>query len=474
MKNCIVSNNTYNNTAPTNQFDCYGGGIYLAGGHVIDSYIGGNKVIQGNGRGTAGGGILFVYTSEDALNVVSGCTIENNMCTIYGGGIEIVGGTGGTIENCIVKGNTCSDRGAGLGYTNIVASAGTSELKILNNQFIENTSSTYGGGVALNFGTAATTIFEGNSIIGNTGLNAGGMYIGGGGKYAPIKNCIFRDNKCTDTSNGPNSAGALYCNTPNIIIQNCVFANNSSKPNSNTNSTVRLLNLTNKMYNCTFANNSDEGSAGYTINLGSMVQTLSNNIFWGNAAIGGNYCNATLAKSTYNATTSDKNTTASVEGGVEGNITTLTLNPNNTFELPTTFVGVPTDATSKAASASADWRMKDTSPAVDAGKNLTSQGVVNSIDGEERPLGNAFDMGAYETSKATNINKLLDNKIFCFPSNQGIEVRGLSNGEIVMVYGVSGNLVYKHKIEKFSVSISVPKGIYVVRAIDKINKVVVK
>ena len=472
MQNCIVSNNTYNNTAPTNTFDCYGGGIYLLGGQVLDSYIAGNKVIQGNGRGTIGGGIAFVYTSEDALNTVSGCTIENNICTTNGGGIEIVNGTGGTIENCIMKGNSCSDRGAGLGYTNI-GSAGTSILSIKNCQFIENTSATYGGGVALNFGTAATTIFEGNSIIGNTGVNAGGMYIGGGGTYAPIKDCIFRDNKCTDTSNSANSAGALYCNTPNMIIQNCVFANNSSKANTNTNSTLRLLNLTNKLYNCTFVNNSDEGAAGYTINLGGQVQTITNNVFWGNNAIA-NFYAASAAISTYNGTTSDKNTTGSVDGGSTGNITTLTISPNNTFESPTTFTGVPTDDVTKVASAAADWRMLTTSPAVDAGTDLSAVGVTTSIDGEDRPLGSAFDMGAYETSKPTGLNKIIDNTNFCYSSNHGIEVSGLTNGEVVTVFGISGNLIYKQNALKSTLSISVPQGIYLVRAADNVNKVVVR
>lgn len=473
MKNCIVSNNTYNNLgAAGNLFDGNGGGIYLSGGQVLDSYIFNNKLIKGNGRNTIGGGIAFAYTTEEALNVVSGCTIENNTCTTYGGGIEVINGTGGTIENCIIKGNTCADRGAGLGYTNIIPGAGTSSLKILNCQFIENISLAYGGGVALNFGSAATTIFEGNSLIGNVGLNAGGMYIGYGGTYAPMKNCIFRDNKCTDTSNGANSAGALYCNSP-MIIQNCVFANNSSKANTNTNSTVKILQLPTKLYNCTFVNNSDEGAAGYTINMNSLAQTVTNNVFWGNNAVA-NFYGGSLAISTYNATTSDKNTSGSADGGFVGNIISLTTSPNNAFVSPTTFTGAPTNAAEITASAAADWRMKETSPAVDAGADLTVSGITTSIDGEDRPLGGAFDMGAYETSKSTGINKTFDDAIFCYTLNKSIEISGLANGEVVTVYGISGNLIYKQNALKSTLSISVPQGIYFVRATDKVNKVIVR
>jgi len=97
MQNCIVSNNTYNNTAPTNLFDGNGGGIYLTGGQVLDSYIYGNQLIKGNGKNTYGGGIAFAGT----LNTVKGCTLESNSCTQFGGGMEIILGNGGTIENCI-------------------------------------------------------------------------------------------------------------------------------------------------------------------------------------------------------------------------------------------------------------------------------------------------------------------------------------------------------------------------------------
>ncbi|MDD5053116.1 MAG: right-handed parallel beta-helix repeat-containing protein [Sulfuricurvum sp.] len=476
MQNCIVSNNTYNNLgAAGNLFDGNGGGIYLTGGQVLDSHIVGNQLIKGNGRNTIGGGIAFVYTSEAALNIVSGCTIENNTCTTYGGGIEITLGTGGTIENCIIKGNSCSDRGAGLGYTNI-GSAGTSILSIKNCQFIENTSLSYGGGVALNFGTGATTIFENNSIIGNTGVTAGGMYIGGG-KFSPIKNCIFRDNKSTDAANGANSSGALYCNVANIIIQNCVFANNSTVANTSTNCTVRLLNSTNKLYNCTFVNNSDPGAAGYTLNLNGQVQTVTNNVFWGNVATA-NFYTATNAISTYNATTSDKNTTGTTTGGGNvGNITTLTSSPNNTFASPTTFTGVPstTDGgVQKTASAAADWSMIISSPTVDAGIDLTASGVATDISGNARPLGTAFDMGAYERSSVPTIINTVHNSMLCYSGNNSIEVRGLNKDEVVKVYGISGNLIYNQKALNSTISISLRQGIYLVHVNDRVTKVVVR
>ncbi len=473
MQNCIVSNNTFNGGLAG--IDCKGGGIYLTGGQVLDSYIYGNQVIIGSGRDAIGGGIAFAYTSETALNTVSGCTIENNFCTKYSGGICVINGTGGTIENCIVKGNSClasQGRGAGLGNFNATV-AGTSTLSIKNCQFIENSATAeYGGGVALNFAPSATTTFENNQIIGNIGLSAGGMFLSAG-KYSPIKNCIFRDNKSTATSG--NSISALYTNNANLVIQNCIFANNSSAAGG-TNCTVILSAATDKMYNCTFANNNDPVPTGYTLNTLTQAQTLTNNVFWGNVNTANLSVTGNAAISNYNATTSDKNTTGSV-GSTTGNITTLTVSPNNTFVSPTTFTGVPSTSdggVQKATSAAANWSMLIGSPAVDTGVDLTALGVTTDILGNARPIGTAFDMGANERSSVpTNINNV-QSTMRCYSLKNTIEVRDLKTNEVVKIYGISGILIYNQKVVNSSISITVPQGIYLVSTSDKVNKVVVK
>ncbi|HEX6257183.1 MAG TPA: choice-of-anchor Q domain-containing protein [Euzebyales bacterium] len=43
-----------------------------------------------------------------------------------------------------------------------------------------------------------------------------------------------------------------------------------------------------------------------------------------------------------------------------------------------------------------DFRLGSASPAVDAGRSLRSEGVVDDIDGTARPQGSAYDIGAYE------------------------------------------------------------------------------
>ncbi len=393
MQNCIVSNNTYNNTAATNSFDCSGGGIYLAGGQVLSSYILGNQLIKGNGRNTYGGGIAFAYVSEIALNTVSGCRIESNTCTQFGGGMEVIIGNGGTIENCIFKNNSTAGLGGGLGATN---TNGTSTLSIKSCQFIENSSSAGGGGADLNLiaTTPGTTTIEGCSFIGNTGYNVGGLSCMAG-RYL-IKSSDFRNNKNTDAANGAFDASALYSNVANTTVQNCVFANNSSVTNTNKNHTVKLVQGGN-FYNCTVANNYDPGSSAYTFTFNASVGTIKNCVFWGNtntlnfSGVGNN------GISNYNATTSDKNTNGSAGGGSTGNIATLTA--SNTFVSPTTFTGVSTDAATKAAVAAADWSLKSGCPSINTGLDLSGSGVTKDLLGNARPTGaSAVDMGAYEAA----------------------------------------------------------------------------
>ncbi|MFZ4726875.1 MAG: right-handed parallel beta-helix repeat-containing protein, partial [Paludibacter sp.] len=409
MQNCIVSNNVYNNTAAANAFEGKGGGIYLTGGQVLDSYIYGNQLTKGNGGATYGGGIAFAYTSDAALNTVNGCTIENNSSTSFGGGIEVINGSGGTIENCIFKTNTTAGSGGGLGSTN---NSGTSAFSLKNCQFIENSSSsvtaptsTIGGAGGADLFLTGTTTIEGCSFIGNSGFNVGGLSVRLGTNI--IKSCIFRDNKNIDGAATNYEASALYTMVSTTTVQNCVFANNTSVANANKNHTVKFSSGGN-FYNCTLANNNEPGANGYTFTFNGSSGTIKNCVFWNNTNTANFSGVSGSGISNYNATTSipSKNTNGSSGGGTTGNITSLTISPNNTFVSPTNFVGVPSTSdggVQKAASAAADWSLlysaSPANPAMNTGIDLsaTPTFITTDILGNARPTGlNAVDRGAYE------------------------------------------------------------------------------
>ncbi|MEI6753248.1 MAG: choice-of-anchor Q domain-containing protein [Paludibacter sp.] len=392
MQNCIVTANTFTNSGA---IQCRGAGVYVKGGQLLNSNIINNSATKGTGTGsTYGGGVAFSYNASP-VTTVKGCTLESNTSTVTGGGMAILDGTGGTIEDCIFKfNNSAAGSGGGIGTSSAASANGT--LSIKNCQFIENTAATgNGGGVSLDLSitSPASTTFDGCLFSGNTALTQGGGLNANTGIYAAIKNCIFRDNKNTTTANGSNATSALYYGAATgTTVSNCVFVNNSTTTNTSGNNTIKFYNDNNNLYNCTIANNANPG--GYALAFNGKIGNMTNCLFWGNTGAGLLQGIATNVATTYNATDN-----FDIFGKTySNNIKTLTVSPNNTFTNPTGFAGVSTDATTKSAVAAADWSLKLGCPAINAGTDLSASPILLTTDIllTTRPQGSAYDMGAYE------------------------------------------------------------------------------
>lgn len=469
MQNCIVSNNSFTNSADK---VCRGAGVYVKGGQLLDSYIHTNSATIGTGTGSTYGGGVAVSYSETPVSTVKGCTIENNVTSVIGGGIALLDGTGGIIEDCIIKQNSSATlSGGGIGTSNMSAANGT--LSIKNCQFIENTAATDGGAMnlALSPTPPAITAIEGCSFIGNTALTMGGAINFFSGIYSNIKSCYFRDNKITNALNVVNATSAIFSGIEFITIQNSVFANNSSVANTSKNFTIKFTKPNCGLLNCTFVNNSNPGAAGYAVSFDGKAGLITNCLFWGNVGAGTFQGISTAVIATNNATDNiDIFGINQLE--VTNNIKTLTTSPNNCFVNPTTFAGAPTDATTKAASAAANWELLGTSPAVNAGTDLSGSDVTTDILGVSRPFGSTYDIGAYE-STSTGLNDIKFN-FDCFSANQRIELRGLTMGQRISVYSVVGKLISTEVATDSNVSIASKRGAYLVQVAGTTNKVIVQ
>jgi len=468
MQNCIVAYNTLVGNSK-NGNGCYGAGVSIKGGHLLNSYIHHNDCLKGTGSGGAsGGGVnLWGVLATDPMSVIKGCTIENN--TAYtSGGLGLMDDwatrhTGGQIEDCLFKSNTATNgAGGGMGGGGWSYSA---DLTIKNCQFIENVATmSFGGGASITHGSTPVDI-EGCSFIGNISGPAtntlgkgGGALFCNAGIFSPIKNCIFRDNKITTTAEG----SAVSAIVP-ITLQNCVIVNNTSEKAGYSTVTFGIKGC--KMLNCTLAQNVNSG-IGTAVNCSTFPTDVTNCIFWGNA--NGNICKYDTLTAINNAFDTDESAKAFYGAG---SINTLTS--GNTFVSPTNFQGAAADATQKTESATANWQLQRNSPAVDAGTDLTDSDVATDILGTARPLGAAYDMGAYEFNPTSGITET-NFDFGCFSSNQSIELRGLPIGQMVSVYNITGILVSSQKATTSSVSIVSPKGIYLVQVGNKTNKVIVQ
>ncbi|MEI8204643.1 MAG: choice-of-anchor Q domain-containing protein, partial [Bacteroidota bacterium] len=552
MQNCIIKNNTSTSTNASGLI--YGCAVLISGGQLKYSSLNNNSVIKGTGGSTGnlmGGAVIYF---GNATSAIIGCTFESNSAPNGGGAVYMAtNGTnygGGTIQDCIFKTNTTSGFGGAIGSN--CATATSVPLYITNCQFIENTSLAHGGAMNILMNISSINIsgcsFIGNSSGDSAGNGGGAIFVSGSTSQAaftqPIKNCIFRDNKITNTG----GEGAAIHIKKALTLQNCIFSNNTATANKYA-VTFNVAGC--NMYNCTVANNSTSGTGAA---VGTLVSTttLTNNVFYGNAIanIGG----AGAVTATYNATDG-----TAITG--TGNINTLTS--SNTFVNPTVLVGAASTVGDKALSAAADWRLKWNAPAVNVGSDLSASFTTDFTGTVSRPQGGSFDMGAYElpyynttvtfnaggtvnnltngavssnpkgqdnmayiitpnhgmgiqsilyngTDVKTQLTNLLgssvnyggtytapalsgtstlaitfeidpttsiselSNKFICYVSNQHIELKNINKGDNITIYNITGSLISQQNAIANEISISLSKGIYLVKVTDQINKVIVQ
>ena len=206
-----------------------------------------NNVKFSNGNAVVGGAIGFIETNPDVTTIVVGgvefvskkmthsinnCTFINNFAD-YGGAIS---SSGGILRNCTFINNFAEDGGA-IGFSD-----GGS---VINCTFVNNHASEKGGAIHKNdYGIYNFTKCKFLNNSAEDGAAISSSYCS-----CYIEDCMFYDNSANEgTIAHGNSA------------KNCIFANNSGRPNSG------------DAVNCTFINNS--AYMGYTsgsINAGDAV-----------------------------------------------------------------------------------------------------------------------------------------------------------------------------------------------------------
>jgi hypothetical protein len=123
-----------------------------------------------------------------ATTVLDGFTITAGGGTVNSGGIDLIGQGSPTIRNCIISYNRAN----------------------------------YGAGIRTHNGspTLINCMFIGNEAKLGSIDDGGGMYISGNGAVT-LTNCIFIGNLANETG------GGLYNNSPDTVVTNCIFWNNS-------------------------------------------------------------------------------------------------------------------------------------------------------------------------------------------------------------------------------------------------------
>ncbi|HEY54257.1 MAG TPA: hypothetical protein G4N94_12470 [Caldilineae bacterium] len=375
-----------NNVASTNTIG-WGGGVGVMGGRIVMSH---NRVASNTGSSANNGYGGGVYVRSGSGELV-GNTIRDNRASNsgYGGGGGVmsfssemvllkndvmknraswsVSGTGGGVmawygslrmDGDTVRMNHSSGNGMTTGHGGGIAGKGLVTCALNNIKVSRNRTPEWGGGVYLD--EAANMEVSNSRIIDNEAQKGGGVYLHhgqqatirqsdinrndaqvGAGVYVDgMTGSFYLDNAIVSGNNtSPAAHGAgLYLMTPHVYLRHDTFVNNAGL------SGVAAGTGQISMQNCIVANHTK----------GLIVQTpghaaLSGTLWWNNVT---DYSGA------------------------------VTVSPPNIHADPH-FVDPGCGF----------YHLKTTSPAIDAGVNA---GIVIDIDGDPRPIGAGYDIGADE------------------------------------------------------------------------------
>jgi uncharacterized repeat protein (TIGR01451 family) len=371
----------------------YGGGLYL---YRSSSRLLGNTV-NGNAASGSGGG-CYLHQSPSEL---TGNTISNNYATNSGGGLYLYDSDATLDGNVIDRGYAIENDGGGL-YLN------QSSATLSGNGITFNDAEMGGGGLYLNQSPA---ILNGNVIDHNRAGSGGGLYLlqsaallsqstitnnvaddSGGGLYLLYSDAVLTNTVATANQAGADGGG-LHLNYSDPILTNAIVtANQAGSDGGGLHLDHSGATLTNtilagnqasadgggihsqdsspRLVHTTVAHNSDGNGRGVYISGAGAAVT------WTNTIVAGHDHGVFLESGTaiFDATLWDN-----VLVDFTNNIT----HTNDYYGDPA-FLDL----------AAGDYHIGPTSAAIDQGLDA---GVHHDVDGDPRPQGSGYDLGADET-----------------------------------------------------------------------------
>jgi uncharacterized repeat protein (TIGR01451 family) len=344
--NATLNGNTINyNDAP------YGGGLHL---RVSDAMLR-NNTINDNTAAQYGAG-LYLNGSDPTLN---GSVVNGNTANYNGGGLYLTG------SDPTLDGNTVNDNAAQFGGGLYMIS---SDPMLRNSDVNANIASRYGGGLYM---VNSNATLHKNFIQGNEAQNGGGLYLSGSDWAA------FNANWISDNS-ASGSGGGMYLNKSDVKLTNNVVADNQA---SSWGDGLYIATSAPRLLHTTIARN---GETGLDVRYDSSVE-LVNTILVGHEVgvqvASGNTVNleATLWGSGSWINDDDWDGAGTV---------------NHTLDY--------WDDPGFADGDAGDYHIIQTSATIDAGVDA---GVLTDVDGEPRPAGFGFELGADERGLSMLLKK---------------------------------------------------------------------
>ena len=352
LENVVIANNT----APNGS----GGGIDIlgsSGGVIRDSQINNNSANWGGGISLNGGRLT-----------IENSTINQNEA-ITGGGLFESGGLGIESNQLIltdseVNGNEALSGGGGLSGCNV-----SIERSTFNNNRAPRGP---GGAIYISCRTRTTQKIQDSRFSENSAESGGAIYNN--------ENPLELSGSLIAHNTAEFYGGGLACAVTSLSIVNSVIQNNSAAGSRNYDGGGGIYSFACPIFitNSTIRGNSTAGRGGGAF-LDSSASTIQNSIFWANTASGQTDEIYVRDDREVAITYSD------VQGGWPGT-GNISVHPQFASMFPNIPPGIN------------DYHLHGASPCIDAGHSAGEELELPAvdIDGEVRPLGNAYDMGADE------------------------------------------------------------------------------
>jgi uncharacterized repeat protein (TIGR01451 family) len=332
-----------------------GGGVYVitATATIRDSQVFNNTVAGGDG-----GGLCLV--SSDAT--VSGNTFTNNTAR-WGGGLSVEHGGDATISGNSITANTANADGGGmmLAYSDATVSGNTFSA---NSATATAAGAGYGGGLFLWYSDAATV--SGNTFSANTATKAGG------GLHLDHSDATTVSGNTFSANTADQHGGGLNMTASNATLINNVVADNQA---NTAGSGISIWGSAPRLLHTTIARNSGgDGSGVYVTNnsAAELVNTVLVSHSVGIYVAAGSRADleGTLWGSGAWANTTDRSGPGTINHSDDHTGDPAFVNP-----------------------AAGDYHIGFGSAVIDAGADA---GVSTDIDGDPRPIGPGYDLGADE------------------------------------------------------------------------------
>lgn len=444
ISNCVVSN-------------CCGekgGGIYIRGNLPISTPgpTVSKCVIKGNSATGWRGGGGGIYC-EGAYATIIDCEIAGNYAVSSGGGIYSRGAP--TITRCVIRDNRADGTGSIGGGGGIYCRIGSSWI---TDCVIENNRAVSGGGIFTPYiiyrsGLGVPpqkTIIRDCVVTGNVATYRGaGILCSNGGGPDYIIGCRFYGNK-TEQGNG----GGAYCewaewDSSGASFANCVFSGNIAENGGGLYS--ENARGQSRITNCTFSSNAADGEGG---GLWMVKPWVVNSIFWGNTAGSGDIVSAQILGDDYFGKVEfsciqDADPNDSRIPFSEGD--------SNNIDDDPMFVRNPDDGgdgwgddpetpyvDEGANDDYGDLHLRQGSPCINGGPvGWAAEPNSVDMDGKERIIGPAVDMGADEYSPMIVVTRPQTGEMWLMRRTYAIEWESWGVGTVDILFSKDGQSGWK-------------------------------